>query len=497
MILHLKKIQFHNLILFVILLLLFLKGIFFLDPDFGWHLKMGELITKYGIPKTDPFSYTMPSYPFVDHEWLTNIIIYQIYSQTKMFGLAIVYSLVAVFSLLILMPKKGTKFSFSLFLLSVAILTPIAGVRPQLESWFFFAVLLRVILNSTNWLKWRFFLPVLFILWVNLHGSFAIGIAVLAIAVLTKSWQEKRLSVENLTVLVFSLLATLINPYQLDIWREVINQMSDSSLRWTIGEWYPLILQFNPPFIFLSVISGFLIIWFRKSFDILTKFLWLMLLLLGLSSQRHIPFWVLINLPVTITSFNLFYQQATKIKGGAIRFKQVYKWYGVAVLGIILLQIWMNYGNGIDIREESFYPKGAVTFLKSKQIQGEIFANYGWGGYLIWKLPQKKVFIDGRMPSWRWQAPGNESNYAFEDYQKFFTKEDDFNNITIKYNIKYILWNSPPKKTALNPTQSTINNWFNYLFPSQKTKLLSEKLISRGWKIIYQDSVSIIYSKDN
>jgi len=65
------------LIIFVIFLI---RGGVFLDPDFGWHLRVGEIIQESGFPKTDPLSFTMPTFGFVDHEWLTNISISYIYS---------------------------------------------------------------------------------------------------------------------------------------------------------------------------------------------------------------------------------------------------------------------------------------------------------------------------------------------------------------------------------------------------------------------------------
>ena len=75
------------------------KLVWFLDPDFGWHLRVGELIAKQGIPRTDPFSFTMPSYLFVDHEWLTNVIIYFGYS---LFGSVFLYFVFLILWLLLM-----------------------------------------------------------------------------------------------------------------------------------------------------------------------------------------------------------------------------------------------------------------------------------------------------------------------------------------------------------------------------------------------------------
>src|SRR6266567_1888962 len=78
-----------------------LRGIVVQDPDFGWHIRAGEYILHYGIPYTDPFSYSMPSYPFVDHEWLTNILLERIFTLWGIVPLLILSSTLAVGSLLL------------------------------------------------------------------------------------------------------------------------------------------------------------------------------------------------------------------------------------------------------------------------------------------------------------------------------------------------------------------------------------------------------------
>jgi len=88
------------LLCFVILFAAFwLKGNLFLDPDFGWRLKTGELVLTQGIPETDPFTYTMPSFPWVDHAWSQSLLMYIAHSLSGYAGLALVYSLFAVLAL--------------------------------------------------------------------------------------------------------------------------------------------------------------------------------------------------------------------------------------------------------------------------------------------------------------------------------------------------------------------------------------------------------------
>src|SRR4030066_475981 len=81
-------------------ILFFVKAKNYLDPDFGWSLRLGEFIFKNGIPKTDPFSYTMPSYPYVDYEWLIHLGMIKIYSLFGYTGLALIFTVVSTSAIL-------------------------------------------------------------------------------------------------------------------------------------------------------------------------------------------------------------------------------------------------------------------------------------------------------------------------------------------------------------------------------------------------------------
>jgi DNA-directed RNA polymerase subunit RPC12/RpoP len=69
------------------------------------------------------------------------------------------------------------------------------------------------------------------------------------------------------------------------------------------------------------------------------------------------------------------------------------------------------------LREDVYYPKKAVVYLKNNLPQGNIFAPFGWGGYLVWHLPEKKVFISGQMPHW-----GN----LLDEYSKIVSLQSPF-----------------------------------------------------------------------
>src|SRR4051794_140107 len=102
--------DFYTVALRLVLLLYFLLawaiGIVYLDPDFGWHLRTGQYILSHGIPKTDPFSYTMPNFPFVDHAWLTDIALFVLNMQVGSAALAGAFALLTTFALWLQTPRR-------------------------------------------------------------------------------------------------------------------------------------------------------------------------------------------------------------------------------------------------------------------------------------------------------------------------------------------------------------------------------------------------------
>lgn len=494
-----REIKTSLIFLLIVFTLFCWRGTIFLDPDFGWHLKLGQIILDSGIPKTDPFSYTMSSYPFVDHEWLTNTIISMLYPFLGKIGLAGIYAVLVLLLMGLALSSKKSKIWLKVvpFILGAGVLLDYSGIRPQVQSWVLLAILLRIILNDDTWKRWRLVLPIFIVFWANLHGGFAIGIATLFCIVFLKSWRQRKLWLEGTFIFTLSLLASLVNPYGIHLWWEVWQQISDTSLRWTIAEWQPAIFSFNPSFIALLTLSLILLLRYRKKFRLEEIGLYFFFLLQGISSLRHIPLWTIVSLPLVVKGLEWFYQEAKKIKEGAWRFKKAYNFAIAGSLIVFTLQSIFGLLGAKSLTEEAFYPKKAVEFLKSNLPAGQIFSEYGWGGYLIWKLPEKKVFIDGRMPSWRWQsAPSSESNYAMKDHQNITREETKYLPVFEKYGIATVLWPAPKQKEFAKAWEKKIVNTLTRFSQKESGFNFPKQLEKDGWLILYQDTVAIILTKD-
>ncbi|MBI3984896.1 MAG: hypothetical protein HY344_03040 [Candidatus Levybacteria bacterium] len=479
---------------FLIFLWLIIIGVVSIDPDFGWHLKFGEIIqSTQSIPKLDPFSYTMPSYNFINHEWLTDLLIALFYPIGKELLLSAAFALITIFALVIQAKNVSKKWFIVLFILGLFAMNPIFGIRPQLISFLFFSVILTVLLNDAIYKKIFYFLPLLFLLWANLHGGFVMGIVFFGIGVILKMIKEKGFYVKDAIVFIFCIVFTLINPYGINLWKEIIISATDTNLRWSIAEWFPTFLFFNFPLIILWVISFVLFIKYFKKLDLILKILYLMLFLWGLSSNRNIPFFILISIIIISKGFDFLYADLGKYKFGRQRFLKLYFAIGTVFIFLTVLSAIFSFINLRLYQKVDPYPTNAVAFLKENSSSGQLFSTYNWGGFLIWKLPEKKVFVDGRMPSWKMKSPPKgQSENAFLEWNKIQDSKISVKTVIKKYKIDTFLL---PLTREKNEKLAKINNFALSLLRIKQSgpKEFIRQIEDLGMKEVYKDSTVVIY----
>lgn len=468
-----------------------------IDPDFGWHLKFGEIIIRtHSISKLDLFSYTMSSYHFINHEWLSDLIIAGLYPVFGQVVLSLIFAFLTVLALFVQAKNLSKKWLFFLFFLEGISIAPLTWIRPQVFSVLFFSILITLLFNKKYFEKWLFFIPFLFLIWANLHGGFFLGLVVFGITVLTESIENRQLQTKQLIIFIFSILATLVNPYGINLWKEALVTVTSQALRQYIEEWFPAIFFINLAFFALSILSCTLLIKYFRKFRFTEKILYFVLFFIALSSVKNMVFFVPVALFIAAKGLDLFYKDLSNYPFGQIRFNKLYAVLCALCIIFFVLKIsWVFYVLPVST-EASLYPKKAVEFLHANPSSGQIFSSYGWGGYLIWKLPGKKVFVDGRMASWENPlAPKNESKNAYEEYHQVLNQKTPLIGEVNKYKIDTFLISSINK-----PVNKSSNKFLEFLLNPilgnqyDANSFVSE-LSKNGFRLMYKDSVAQIYRK--
>jgi hypothetical protein len=391
------------------------------DPDFWWHLRTGQLIVQTNtIPHTDPFSYTRVGAPWITHEWLSEILIYALFRLGGYGLLIFTFSLfiTAAFLLTYLRCPAGTRpyvAGFALLLGAVAT-APTWGVRPQMISLFLTSLFLFLLdrYRRAGKAKFLIVLPLIMLVWVNLHAGYFLGLALIGIYILAglmdmlvagflKLDQVDTVptirSIVNLCIALGGcILVTLINPNGILIIIYPFQTLTSSSMQQFIQEWFSpdfhqLIWQ--PLAWLILALIGFGMI-SKKSISTTNILLTLIFGYAALISMRNIPFFALAAIPVLAEQVG----SLAKISTAAYTPSRLFKLMVPILLGAILLITCLRFFQSVQEQpktEAENFPKTAVAWLLENKPAGHLFNSYNWGGYLIWRMyPQSRVYIDGR-----------------------------------------------------------------------------------------------------
>jgi hypothetical protein len=479
--------------------------------DFWWHLKIGEIIVNTRtIPRTDLFSFTAYSSQFILQNWLAEIIYYLC---LRAGGLAMVVTLNAFVLVAALIPvyslcREATthlRLSVVAVLLPASTLLYFGSVRSQVFSFALFSTFYWVLSEyRTRRRNLIWALPLLMVLWVNLHGAFVLGLGLIALFVVVESIQRviqgeqvNTLSTRELGKLGFVLLvsgvATLANPATYRLFSYVRLVATNPASQQVGIEWQPplidsregLLLFFGPFFLALIVL-----LLARRRPELIELVLFLTFAVLGIRSIRNGVWFSLIVAPILarylptidlagtlapLKRLNLFDWIAQRIAGrkdADVRIRYgLNRQIAVVLLTITVLVdpfVYPHLGNRMfgNTLWEPNTPVAAMTYIIDNGLDGRIFHPQLYGDYLIWRAwPQQRSFIDSRLHLF--------PDSVVEDYREAFV-DSHWEERLSKYDIRYLLLSKTDAENQL---------------------LLNSARGSIGWQVLYEDDESALFER--
>lgn len=448
----------------------------FNDPDMWWHLKTGQIIwTTHTIPTTDLFSYTTNHHAWIPHEWLSQVLIYGAYRWGGYSGLMLwlclftAALLIAGYALCSLY-SGNSKTAFLGAMVIWLFSTTGLAVRPQLIGYLLLVVeLLLVYLGSTRSPRWFFWLPPLFALWVNCHGSFFLGLLLLALfifsslfnfrmgSLVSSRWDFHRRRMLTLALLL-SIGALFLNPVGVKQVLYPLNTMLHLPMNLSqVDEWKPLQLSDPRGLLLLGIIGCiFLFLIVRRS-----ELFWHELLILVIGTE------LAVNHQRMLFVFGIFaaptLSRLLSTSWDGYNPDQDHPLPNAVMIMLALLIAFKAFpANSSLVKQvDEGNPVKAVEFIKSHHLSGHMLNSYVYGGYLIWALPEHPVFVDGRGDIFEWVG-------VLGDLSKWANLQSNPNELLDKYGIDFCLLERNSPMVRVLP-----------LLP--------------GWKLIYSDNASVIF----
>jgi hypothetical protein len=418
------------------------------DPDIWWHLRNAQyLFVHHALPNFDTYSFTVAGHPWINYEWLAEIPYYLAWRAFGLEGIEILMLVVleVIFLGVLYLCYRRTghiKASILACWVAAALGTVNFGPRTILFGYIYLVILLAILERFRSegraplWL-----LPPLFCLWANTHGSWVLGMTVLVIFIVcgfvegqwglirTSRWAPKQL-LHLLAAFAASCAALFFNPYG---YRLVLYPL-DVVLRqrWNvafISEWASVNFHGPRGIVVLVLLAALFLsaLAMRHRWMLSDLVLLLVALYGGLCHERLLFFAGIIAAPVVAELLEAVPRYRPEIDKPFLN--------AVIICGILAFVVWrFPWPAQLQKQVAEEYPAEILPFLEAHKLSGRTLNYYEWGGYLGWKDPELKVFIDSRMDIFEYAG-------VFEDYVKLMVFRDS-PKILDEYRIRYVLF--PP-----------------------------------------------------
>ena len=462
------------------------------DPDIWGHVKFGQDILNSGeIADRDPYSYLTDGQVWINHEWLTEVIFAAVYALGGSTALILMKASLTLLTLGIIYwylmrhgvtaLRGGIVIMFTLHLVSPAV----RFLRPHIFTYVLFVITLLLLDRADRGrLRWLWGIPIVFVLWVNIHGGFLAGLAnvtvwsfVRIVDVLYRARRYgSKISTADLAFAASAIaagIATLLNPYGVALFHFLIQ--SETFIRPEIPEWQPIRIMSPYGVMYLTLLAMAVAgcLYSRKERSPGSMAVLCCMALAPLLAYRHGP---LFGLAIPLLAgehigdaWNRWSSETNPRLQKKNETLAQSCLAGVAVTGaFIFLYLSFPYTKCIQIdpvRGISF-PVRAVSVLEKSGTQGNLAIAFDWGEYAIWHLsPRFKVSLDGRRET-------TYSNEIRQENLNFAFGTGDWDKLIRDHNTHLAL---VQKEFAV----------FNLM------------KLAPGWVLVYEDSISAIFAKQH
>ncbi len=441
--------------------------------DLWWHIASGRwTFTHHTVPLTDPFSYTALGKRWVVDAWLSDLVFYV---WSRWFGMATLVwwkwgVIVATFLIVLLVVRRvsGGRWlgGYLACVLGGAVAAPFLDIRPNIVSMLCYAVLLWLVVGRER-PSWG--VVPLFLVWVNLHAGFTLGLLVLPF-LLAPSFFAPEQRRRTIILFVLSVGVCLINPNGLAVFTQpILYALQTDSPFHTIGEWLP---PFKPggiqsplyPVGIAAFILGFMIFVSIPKEDDRPRSTWpavaigMITLLMSLTSRRFVPIFGM-TFPLLVGPLLSRFRWRRR----AIAPPWLAPAAAILFGAILILPYPLSSHSFLYMTAEYTFPVDTMDFVETNHLEGKLFSYFNWGGYVHLRTAgEMKVFIDGR-------ASALFSDETYLDYLKVLSASGQTMRIIDESGARFILW------------------------PKNERRTLQVIARSPDWQVLYQDYASILF----
>ncbi len=412
------------------------------DAGTGWHIRNGDhILATHAVPHADYFSYTATGKPWFAWEWLYDVTIAAIHAVAGLNGTVVFTALIIALTFALLFRialawSHNLLVSLTLTFLAAACSSIHFLARPHVLTWLFtllWIVVLRAIQDGRT--KAVYWLPVIMLAWVNVHGGFILGLMLACIFVVANVWTyatvscpKKRANAGMLAAgfsgaTAVSALVTLANPYGYGMWTHIFQFLGNRFMMSNIVEFQSpnfhwLQIKFFAALLLLSLVTLALQAGKVRALDLLMVSF---AAYAGLYAARNVPISaILLTLtisPMAARTLSELQERkglslatrrfSTSLESFTLRMSSVERRLAghlLPIAAILAASFAAPHGGRLGSAQainahfdDQRMPIAAMEYLAANGIRSHVFCPDDWGGYFIYRMhPDGKVFMDDR-----------------------------------------------------------------------------------------------------
>jgi len=391
-----------------------------LTPDVWWHLATGRVIAADGVPRVDPFSYTLVDRTWLVHEWFADRVLYAVHAAGGLAGVVWLRgTLIALAAALAYrLARRGASMGVAVPLLALAVYAWQRNWidRPQLWTFALLPLVLGLLeADRTGARRAAWALPPLFALWVNVHGGFMIGLVIVALWQASNVVEHGRARLRR-SAIVFAACAaaTVANPHGVAGAIYPLRYLG-TGLAETIQEEQPGDL--DSPYAAVHLILALALVvalavrfrrvpWAHRSTGLLLVLVSLPRIAgvaLPFAAERHAPLLLLGGVPILCWQIEAWLPATWRAAGQRLTAAARTSPAWIAALVLAAFALWQMARALPGARASAplvlpgRFPEAGAQWLAETRLPGNLINPYRWGGYLAFQLaPHYKVWIDSR-----------------------------------------------------------------------------------------------------
>jgi hypothetical protein len=435
--------------------------------DLSYHIRAGnEFLDTGAIPMVDTWTFTAPGTQWVNQQWGAQVLFAGVFRLGSWTGLLVFRALLAgiTFACIYALCRRqgvNVRIAAVLTLMSFSFVAIALGLRPQAIGMAFFAILLYLVFDRRAHPERLWAIPVLTLVWANIHGSFFFGPLVLGLAWLEDVHDRVARPHRTLLIGVVSAAAACVTPFGPLVWVYAAGLSTNPQVTERIAEWVPTSVRTEPGLLFFgSVVLVFVLIARRGQQVTWPTLAWLgAFFAIGAYAVRGVAWWPLAA--VAAVAKLIGNPDRKEAPEPALRpvFRRINT--GIAavfVLGAIFyLPLWTPIDPRLNAPKEflTWAPPGITAKLREVVVPGDhLFNPQEWGSWFEYEFPTVLVAMDSRIELY--------PNEVWDDYDGVIAGEDGW--------------------------EERLDTWgVTIAVMAARDQAMADRLTAIGWRSVYTD----------